>query len=170
MKCQECDGSGEAPNQDYRTPANKVDTKLNPRMRFTTFMRRITGLKKHLNQKVFGRIALIVACLAAFGGIIKLGIDGNRSIRAERAIHNQYIARMGYVVALYNEGQGKLIKCWITNPRTHQWNDDTVIDGPMFPYNGPNFTWIEVPNRDDASGFAKNIGVEDISQCQRTDK
>lgn len=170
MKCSECDGSGEAPNQDYRTPAKKVDTKLNPKMRFTTLMWRIAGLKKHLTKRVFGYALFITAELAVLGGIIALEVNDNRRRRAEIALHNQYIAKMGYVVALYNESQGKLIKCWITNPRTHQWNDDTIIDGPTFPFNGPSLAWIEVPNRDDASGFARNIGVEDVSQCIRMDK
>ena len=168
--CPECDGTGQVPIQDYRTSVKEADTNLSPKKRFVGAKKFFGGLKKHLTKKVVINTLLIVAGFAALGVIIALGINQHAKDQKETTLHNQYVAKMGYVVALYDGREGKSAKCWITKPRSHMWNDDIVVEGPTFPFNGPNFAWIEVPDRNDAAGFAKNIGVEDVSQCVRNDQ
>lgn len=172
MKCPECDGSGKTPDQDYRKPANDVDTDLAPKKRFVGMKKFFGGLKKHLTKKVIAHTIWVVVSVALVSACGKLMVNGHNDMLDRAELHNKYVAQMGYVVALYDGQAGKSVKCWITKPRTHTYGDDPtlIIDGPTFPFNGPNFAWIEVPDRNDAAGFARNIGVEDVSQCVRMDK
>ena len=156
-KCSECNGTGEIKVESYREFAERpIEEKSVPakakwnwgkiKTRFTTGGWIITGL-------------------ATIGLFIGMGVRScQESVQSERD-YVQWCSKMGY--AVYSPYAHK---CWIVGPRLgydRSGRNNRVL-GPNFPgIDHMGVSWIEVPDRDDADGFAALIGVEDASKCIR---
>jgi len=162
MICPECKGAGEVPDQDYRTSAKPLVEKA-------SLSSRLKNKMSQINWKKIGITTLYV--LGVMGGISLVGYKAHSckqeavEEQATQEHTKQWEAKMGYVIVQHGANQQEVVRCWITPPRYETHDYKRAIAGPEFFFNSSDYSWIEVPDRNDVAGFARKLGLNDTSKC-----
>lgn len=106
--------------------------------------------------------AVMLACGIFTTTVIVPGCQSRAARQdAENRAHEQWVKSMGYVVVQYTADK-HVARCWVTSGVPDCCGH---ISGPRMPIAASDLAWIEVPDRNDAAGFARKLGVADVSQC-----
>ena len=178
MKCIECKGTGEAPNQNYRTSQAKVQTKLEPKLPFWKKIH-VPKLEKFKWQNwpqdlqiasivvgFFGTLASIIAAII----LITNHVHDKHMVIAQRN-WEPYVNKMGYVVVQYDSNIDPTfhpIRCWVVKPEKKESVEHYSYMEPEFPIRidrNPNFKTLEIGDVNDPNGFIIQMGVKDPSTC-----